>query len=317
MPAAGDAHYRLVARAILDGRVVPFLGAGVNLCDRAPHTAWQRGHLLPSGSELAGYLANVGEYPPGEPLELVRVSQYIAVTAGPGPLYEELHELFDAEYAPTRLHRFLASMPGLMRAHGTGRYPLIVTTNYDDALERSFRDAGEPFDLVSYIADGEHRGKFMHVAPDGAMQLIEKPNEYTAVAPEERAAILKIHGAVDRSDPENDSYVITEDHYIDYLTHTNIANLIPVTLAAVLRKSHLLFLGYSMRDWNLRVILHRIWGAQKLSYKSWSVQLAPDVVEEESWDQRGVDILDVSLADYIAALEGALQSLRDEASARA
>ena len=31
---------------------------------------------------------------------------------------------------------------------------------------------------------------------------------------------MKIHGAVDRAEPDRDSYVITEDHYIDYLTKT-------------------------------------------------------------------------------------------------
>ena len=35
--------------------------------------------------------------------------------------------------------------------------------------------------------------------------------------------ILKIHGAVDRTDSDRDSYVITEDHYIDYLTRTDIS----------------------------------------------------------------------------------------------
>ena len=106
--------------------------------------------------------------------------------------------------------------------------------------------------------------------------------------------ILKIHGAVDRVDSEwGDSYVITEDHYIDYLTRTDIAGLLPVTLGAKLRRSHFLFLGYSMRDWNLRVILHRIWGQQKLNYKSWAIQVDPEAIEREFWQKRGVDILDV------------------------
>jgi hypothetical protein len=45
-------------------------------------------------------------------------------------------------------------------------------------------------------------------------------------------------------------------------------------LAVKLRKSHFLFLGYSLRDWNLRVIFHRILGAQRLKYKSWAIQQA-------------------------------------------
>src|SRR6266496_3056587 len=121
---------------------------------------------------------------------------------------------------------------------------------------------GEPFDLVCYIAEGDHRGKFAHWPPEGEPTLIEVPNEYEKLRPGEQSVILKIHGAIDRAGPEAewDSYVITEDHYIDYLTRTEIQNLVPVMLAMQLRRSHFLFLGYSMRDWNLRVILHRIWG---------------------------------------------------------
>jgi hypothetical protein len=185
-----------------------------------------------------------------------------------------------------------------------------VTTNYDDALERAFGEAGEPFDLVTYIAEGEDRGKFVHWPPGEGPTVIDRPNEYRRLVPEERTVILKIHGAVDRSDPDGqwDSYVITEDHYIDYLARTDIANLIPVTLAAKLRRSHFLFLGYRMRDWNLRVILHRIWGEQKLKYKSWAIQLDPDEIDREFWEMRGVDILEVPLERYVEALETSLRA---------
>jgi hypothetical protein len=123
--------------------------------------------------------------------------------------------------------------------------------------------------------------------------------------------ILKMHGAVDRSEADApwDSYVITEDHYIEYLARTDLANLVPVTLAAKLRRSHFLFLGYSMRDWNLRVILHRIWGEQKLKYKSWAVQRGPSELDREFWELRGVDVLDVPLDEYVAALAASLDDL--------
>ena len=104
--------------------------------------------------------------------------------------------------------------------------------------------------------------------------------------------ILKIHGAIDRLHPERDSYVITEDNYIDYLTRTDVSTLMPVTLGAKLRHSHFLFLGYSMRDWNLRVMPHRIWAEQSRSYKSWAIQLDPNPIDEEFWHRRGVDVLD-------------------------
>jgi hypothetical protein len=46
-----DSHYKTVIKAIIDGRLVPFLGAGVNLCGRPLDAAWLRGQNLPSGGE--------------------------------------------------------------------------------------------------------------------------------------------------------------------------------------------------------------------------------------------------------------------------
>jgi hypothetical protein len=311
MPGIPDTHYQMLVNAIVAGRVVPFLGAGVNQCGRPTDSDWSHGQYLPNGRELAGYLADRFGYPQsGDLLDLVRVSQYVAVMSGSGPLYEELRNLFDADYPPTPLHQFLATLPILLRRKGyPARDKLIVTTNYGDVLERAFQAAGEPFDLVSYIAEGKDRGKFIHKSPDDEFQLIDKPNEYLGLSMSQRTVILKIHGAVDRLSSEQDSYVITEDHYIDYLTRTDLANLVPVTIAAKLRKSHFLFLGYSLRDWNLQVILHRIWGEQKLTYNSWAIQLNPYPLDQMFWKNRDVDILDMRLEDYVAALVEHLNAL--------
>jgi len=310
MPDPLDAHYQTVIKAMLDGRLVPFFGAGVNLCDRPQGVAWQQGQYLPSGGELSEYLANNFGYPAPDKFDLLRVSQYVAVVNGTGPLYEELRKLFDADYPPTHLHQFFAVFPAVLRSKNCpARYQLIVTTNYDDVMERALKAAKEPYDVVTFVAEGEQRGKFWHQPPEGDARVIDKPNEYRDVSLDKRTVILKIHGAVDRMNAERDSYVITEDDYIDYLTRTDISNLIPVTLAAKLRKSNFLFLGYGLRDWNLRVILHRIWGEQKLSYKSWAVQLSPAQVEAEFWRKRDVDILDARLQDYVAQLDERLQAI--------
>jgi len=305
------AHFETVVRAISENRVVPLLGASVNLVGRAADAAWQFGQsdFLPVGPELAEHLARVFGYPPGEPHDLVRVSQYAAVKAGIGPLYDELRKIFRVEYPPTPLHHFFAALPALMRQRGYPPELLLVTTNYDDAIERAFHAADEPFDLVTYIAEGDARGKFLHTAPDGKARPIDKPNKYLGLNPAERATILKIHGVVDRQNRARDSYVITEDHYIDYLAHKDIAQQLPAQLLERMSWSHFLFLGYSLRDWNLRVILHRIWGEQKFKYKSWAVTdfaLAgerPQPLEQEFWRLRDVDIIKMPLDDYIESLE--------------
>jgi hypothetical protein len=311
LPDTLDSHFHTVVRAILDGRLIPLLGAGVSLSGRPSDASWEIGNYdsLPTGGELARYLASYFDYPAadeGQVADLVRVAQYIAVMAGPGPLYEQLRRVFDGDYEPSPVHRLLARLPTILREQQGGvPYQLLVTTNYDDVLERALREAGEEFDVVSYIAEGDARGKFLHFRPNGEVVTIDTPNLYGIngeLSLEERTVVLKIHGAVDRVDEERDSFVITEDHYIDYLTRTDIAELVPVTLTAKLRRSNFLFLGYSMRDWNLRVILHRIWGKQRLKYSSWAVQLNPEPIDRHYWNSRGVEILDRRLDEYVNTL---------------
>jgi hypothetical protein len=120
----------------------------------------------------------------------------------------------------------------------------------------------------------------------------------------DRAVILKLHGAVDRTDPRGDSYVVTEDHYIAYKEQ------IPVDLQVRMEESHFLFLGYSLRDWNLRVILSRIWRGRQLESQSWAVQRPHGGLTEidtKLWRKRGnVDLRYVELDEYVARLRDEL-----------
>ena len=229
---------------------------------------------------------------------------------GLGPLYAELRRVFASDYPPNAVHQLLAAIPRIVHQKGyPPHYPLIVTTNFDDLLERAYVQEAAPFEVVTYIAEGEDRGRFVHRMAGGEIRLIERPNEYREFSLDRCPVILKMHGAVDPMDPERDSFVITEDQFIDYLTRADFANLVPVTLAAKLRRSPFLFLGYGLRDWSMRVVLHRIWGEQRLVYKSWAVPLNPQPNDQEFWRNRDVDLLDVRLEDYIAALNDQLQAL--------
>jgi hypothetical protein len=277
---------------------------------------WEPGQTeyLPLSGELASYLAETFDCEPAS--DLARVSQQVALLNGTGPLYDELHTLFDADYPPTPLHRFFARLPGHLHTLGYPRSTdplrrrlLVVTTNYDDLQERAFAGEGVSFHTVIYEADGERRGKFLHRVPSGAESWVDRPNEYKGLILDEQPVVLKIHGAVDRASSERDSYVITEDHYIEYLTRTDATALIPAPLPALLKNNHLLFLGYGLKDWNLRVILHRLWGDRKLTWKSWAVQLRTDPVDREFWARRDVEILDCPLGEYIAGLDEEMRKM--------
>lgn len=312
--ASLEPHFRMVVRAIAEGRVIPFLGVGVNLIHRPPGMNWEPGKYLPGSRELSELFAEKFAYPSNNrhELDVMRVTQYVAAVAGPDVLYHELRKVFNVDYPISSLHHFLANLPGMLRQKGNlPRAQLILTTNYDDVLERAFRQANEPFDLLSYSTEDERSGRFIHQPSDGQPRDIDNPNEYQELRSSDRTVIIKIAGSVDRSNPRRDSFVITEDDYIEQLI-TDISSLIPVTLAARLRRSYFLFLGHSLRSWNVRVILRRLWGDQKLNFKSWSIQFNPERIDQELWQKRGVDILNLPLEEYISALKEHVDHLLTE-----
>src|SRR5262245_53096290 len=119
-------HFELVAAEIADGAVVPFLGAGANLCDRPAKVPWAPGRFAPSGRELAKALAVQSRYPNLDDLDdldrqpdLQWISQYFDAVLGDRRLYMKIREVFEAQYPPSSLHRLLAHIPALLRERGT------------------------------------------------------------------------------------------------------------------------------------------------------------------------------------------------------
>jgi DNA-binding SARP family transcriptional activator len=297
-----------VWNAILAGRLVPVLGTGVTL------NGGGDAHL-PARDQLAAYLAHAFDAPREHAGDLAKVAQYVVVTRGIGPLYDELHTIFDRDYEPQPVHRFLAGLPPLLRGAGAPQQ-LIVTTHYDRALEHAFDEAGEPYDVVSYISLGRERGKFLHRSAEGDEQVIHLPNAYASVPLERRPVILKIHGEVDRAPARTaESFVVSEDDHIAYLAETGLGGVLPVTLAARLRRSHFLFLGYGLLDWSLRVFLHRLWSDGQVDYRSWAVQPSAGPVEREFWKKRGVEPSTRALDDFVSLLRARLADSALEGSA--
>jgi DNA-binding SARP family transcriptional activator len=285
---ADEDHLDEILHVLLSGRLVPVLGAGVNLAGR-----------LPVGDDLAAHLADAFDTPAEYARDLARVAQYVSITRGIGPLYDELHSVFDRDFEPGPIHRFLARLPALLRERGAPQQ-LIVTTSYDRALEHALDAAGEPYDVVAYLALGRDRGRFLHVPCGGEPQTIHVPNTYTGIPLGERTVVVKIHGQVDREPTrELESFVVSEDDYIGYLAQSGISGVLPVTVAAKLRRSHFLFLGYGLLDWSLRVFLQRLWADEQVAYRSWAVQPDPSAVERQFWRSRGVELLGADLADYV------------------
>jgi hypothetical protein len=180
----------------------------------------------------------------------------------------------------------------------------VATIRYDIALERSLRAMGETFDVVAYVAEGEARGRFRQVWPSGDVVVIDDPDGYDAIDLDDRVAILKLHGTVDPADRQGDDFVIAEEQYVEYLI-ADVGPAIPRVLRERLNATNLLFLGYGLRDWNLLVVLTRM-GVLPPTRSSWAIQLNTNWTDQQRWQRRRIDNLDVDLVDFIGALEAAL-----------
>ena len=99
------------------------------------------------------------------PGDLTRVSQYVAAMKGEGPLYDALHDLYDADLAR------VGSTVSSRRCRRTCASVDSAAAPRDDELRHgaraAFEEAGESFEIVSYLAAGRHRGRFCHIAADG------------------------------------------------------------------------------------------------------------------------------------------------------
>jgi hypothetical protein len=299
--------YRHVVRELRQGRLTPFLGAGVNLVGIDLQAGYVLGERLPSSSELAHQLAEHFDFPVGDDeIDLVRVAQWVELDVGRSDLEEFLRRVFNRDFEPTPVHELLASTPAFVRQQPVQEFPLIITTNYDDALERAFAERGEELDVLTYVALGADKGLFRHTAPDGEQTVITVGDEYTRVSLKERAAIVKLHGAVHRSSDddeiEEDSYVVTEDDYIECLSNPEIVRNLPANVAERMRRCHYLFLGYSLRDWNMRVMLRRFSQDRAKQVESWAVVSNPDKLEQKAWRLRHVEMYDLDLGLFAQGL---------------
>ena len=312
----GDPPIPIIARSLLKGQVVPLLGAGASSASRPTGAEWdaKAAQFLPRGAELATFLAAQSRFPSTDKHDvgdLAKVASYLVETSGRTDLLDYLNEIFDRSFEVSEIHRFLAelSVP-----------QLIVTTNYDDLIERAFTDAGKPFDLVIHATDRkaveasvlwwEHQAKEPQIV---------KPNDLVIDDLEKKTVIYKMHGSVDRLLGKWHSYVVTEDDYIDFLSRMTHNSAIPALFASHFRRKHFLFLGYSLADWNFRVVLRnletplpgQIAGARdeesEDERKSWAIQFRPSELEQKLWTARHVNIYDLDVNEFTRQLREAVQ----------
>jgi hypothetical protein len=112
-----------------------------------------------------------------------------------------------------------------------------------------------------------------------------------------------MHGSID----EPNSLVITQSDYIRYLAnlHDLDRGMPEYFRKMMIPQMALLFLGYSLEDWNFRVIWEgvlsnqQLYGVQKISY---AVVKQPSDFQKMFWFSRKVKILDGDLTEFAVKL---------------
>lgn len=299
--------YNTILRALDLGRVAVFLGEGVNRPDPSVYSGWQHGNpdTPPLNGEIAQFIAENNSLPIDADACLAEVAQRVAVRDGIAPIYSDLHDLLNLDYAINDIHRAMAQLPGALRASGrTDPNPIFITVNYDDLTERAFAEIGEPLDVLAYSVDQNNRGIFSHISPDNETKLLKRPNENSefSLGEHERPLLLKLAGTVDRAESGIEHFVVTEDDHFSYVVDRDIKQLLPPALKTRLFRCHYLFLGHSLSHWTLRSILSRVFGHGRLPARSWVVDQTNDEQDRDFWTYRNAELIQAPLPEFANGL---------------
>jgi hypothetical protein len=264
-----EQQWEILVKRICKGKCTPFLGAGASA------------GTLPIATDIAQAWADKHGFPFEERHDLARVAQFLAVTSGDAMFpKEEISQEFGSVPPPDferddEPHAALARLP----------LPLYMTTNYDgfmyDALHRAGKKPrrelcrwhrGEAFDTVPVVLDG---------------RFVLEPT---------KPVVFHLHGHLDV--PE--SLVLTEDDYLDFLVAVSRAELmlLPHEVQKRAAATSLLFIGYSLADWDFRIILRGILNRLQLKSQkplSVSVQLPRDDSQQQYLEEYFRGLFDVKV----------------------
>jgi hypothetical protein len=293
-----DAFFQGIANRLSDGELIPFLGSAASYAGVAAGP-----HRLPNADELSRWLiSKLGKKYPGDPEgPLTLVAEFYEVDDWGRPdLYRRLREKLVEEQ-----HHELPNPTAQLLAK-VSRPLLIVTTNYDDHLERAYASSGKQFIVVSHvISDRRHPdwNKLLLTGTDGETRAVP-PKDFVLSDHATETIIYKMHGTLTfPTEDARDTLIITEQDYIKFLALPSNGHIPPQALTRPFRDRSFLFLGYSLADWNFRVMLRRLQDRVQLegggARNHIAIQHDPDPMERRFWQRRGVNLYDLDLGELI------------------
>ena len=289
-----------IVNAVKEGRCILFLGAMAS----APSPdgckyVYEKSKAPPGSGDLSRRLARIAGYDGDDVTNLQRTALY-AEFYERGDVKGSRKALIDAvareiarpldttpegfQIEPSAALSMLAALP----------FRIIITTNYDHLFDRALGDAR--------TRDERRKDPLIRIYDPTRTS----PPEEVPVDPEEhKPVLLKLHGDIDK--PE--TIVITEEDYITFVQRMASLHLHPVHeyIRMRMRAWPFLFIGYSLRDYNLRLLFRTLkWGMDVAHLPlSFSVDPSPDnliVAVARRGGQREVDFINEDLWTFVPEL---------------
>lgn len=279
--------WRTVMRLIEDETCTPIIGPRV-------HGRW-----LPLPSEIAERWAREYEYPFGNRDSLAHVAQYLDTTGGEDFSRSELTRALRDE--------FKARLPEALRPRGRQR---VLTQLVQAALQQDVGDAALAPGWMRLAGDDPNEPHRVLASLDLPLYLTTNCDSFmvealAAQGKQPRRAFCHWHEGVPAqcdedyeptpeeplvyhlfgSDEEMQSLVVSEDHYLDFLSNVlTKKDRIPYAIRGPLAESALMFVGFTLHDWEFRVVMRGLVKTLdfKFGYNHVAVQL--EDVSEASED---------------------------------
>jgi hypothetical protein len=253
----------LVGRAVRAQQCILFLGAGVHAPPpEGSAFAYPPEERPPIGAALSRELAAacdfVERFPGEDPGNLQRVALAYEIDSSRRRLVDTIIDAVDAGKAPSPMLRALARLD----------FALVITTNYDQLFERALRDVGKQPRSVVYSPEPEPTVDFRNATPESPV-------------------IYKLHGDIAR----RESLVVTDEDYIQFvlrMSDKDPYDPIPLSLKFFLTGSTTLFVGYSLLDYNLRLLFKALrWKIDAANVPDmYSVDFRPDPLILDVWQSQ-------------------------------
>jgi hypothetical protein len=245
------------------GACTPFIGAGACY----PY--------LPLGGKLASDWAENYGYPLKDSTDLPKVAQFMAIDN-----FDMFPKYRIAEEFENRIKESSPDFSKRDNPHGILadlNLPIYITTNYDNFMFNALktRQKDPERELCRWSNEVEQMLKLKQIKPI----LDPKTSSYKPSA--NKPLVYHLHGYLEI--PE--SLVLTESDYLDFMIrlHQPENPVLHPEITIALATNALLFIGYSLADWNFRVLFRALFSAlRSMTNLIIAVQLRPKDVKNET-----------------------------------